>query len=87
MQESGDDPGAAGGGLVQGQGGRTCCGTMHEQLWSVWQELTGAYNGVLAELRGTHTPSDAARVFCFGFEQPGIPALGAREKYARQAFA
>lgn len=87
MQESSDNPNAPGGGLVQGQGGRTSSGSLLEQLEGVWHELTTSERSSLVALRHTRTPGQAARVFSERFERPGIPALANRERYAQEAYA
>lgn len=85
QQESGNDPNAAGGGLIQGQGGRTSSGTLRQQLEGVWRELTGPERGTLNALRGARDPRTAARIFSQRFERPGTPMLGNRERYAEEA--
>lgn len=87
MQESENNPYASGGGLIQGQGGRTCCGSLHEQLRSIWAELKGPYRSALRALRRSRSPESAARAFSDLFERPGIPNMAARERYARESFA
>lgn len=86
-QESGDDPYAAGGGLIQGQGGRTSSGSLHQQLRGIWSELRGPYSPALGAVRASHSPEAAARAFSDLFEQPSIPAMSSREAFARDAFA
>jgi murein DD-endopeptidase MepM/ murein hydrolase activator NlpD len=85
QQESGNNPNSPGGGLIQGQGGRTSSGSLAEQLAGVWRELNGPERGTLNALRGAHDPQQAARIFSERFERPGIPMLGNRERYAQEA--
>lgn len=85
-QESSDNPNAPGGGLIQGQGGRTSHGSLQQQLEGVWGELTGPERGTLGALKAAKTPSEAARIFSQRFERPGIPMLGNRERYANEAY-
>lgn len=85
QQESGNDPNAPGGGLIQGQGGRTSRGSLHEQLEGVWRELNGPERGTLQALRGARDPRTAARIFSQRFERPGVPMLEKREQYALDA--
>jgi hypothetical protein len=86
QQESSLDPNAPGGGLIQGQGGRTSSGTAQQQLDGVWHELTTSEAGTLAKLKSAATPEQAARIFSEDFERPGDPMLGNRERYAAEAF-
>lgn len=87
MQESSDNPNAAGGGLFQDIGGRGAGAgaSLQQQLDKAWAELTGPERGTLERLRRTTTPTEAARVFSEGFERPGIPEVANRERYAQAA--
>lgn len=85
-QESSLNPNAAGGGLVQGQGGRTSHGTAKQQFEGVLHELEGSERGTAQALKGARTPEQAAKIFSERFERPGIPMLSNRERYAREAF-
>jgi TP901 family phage tail tape measure protein len=84
QQESSLNPNAPGGGLIQGQGGRTSHGTTLQQLEGIWRELTGSYSGALGALKKAKTPQEAAWVFSEEFEHPGKPELAKREKYAAE---
>lgn len=85
-QESSNNPNAPGGGLIQGQGGRTSSGTAHQQFEGVLRELEGPERSTAAALKAAKSPEQAARIFSERFERPGIPMLGNRERYAREAF-
>lgn len=86
QQESSLNPNAPGGGLIQGQGGRTSSGTAYQQFEGVLRELSGPERSTLQALKGAKTPEQAARIFSERFERPGIPMLANRERYAREAF-
>lgn len=84
-QESGNRPDAPGGGLIQGQGGRTSSGTLEQQLAGILGELQGPERGTARAIRGATDPRAAARIFSERFERPGTPMLGNRERYAVDA--
>ncbi len=85
-QESSLNVNEPGGGLIQGQGGRTSSGSLNQQLNGVLHELNTGYRGVASALKSAKTPEEAARIFSENFEKPGIPELQNREAYAREAF-
>lgn len=85
QQESSNRAGAGGGGLIQGQGGRTSSGSLQQQLHSVARELEGPERATLAALRAAKTPAEAARIFSQRFERPGVPMLDNRVRYAEEA--
>jgi Phage tail lysozyme len=84
-QESSLNPNAPGGGLIQGQGGRTSSGTLRQQLDGIYHELTTSERGTLQALRGAKTPAEAALIFSQRFERPGVPMNSNRVKYAEEA--
>lgn len=86
-QESSYNPSESGGGLFQDIGSRAASGTggVQHQLEAAWGELQGRPS-TLNTLKATRTPEEAARVFSKYFEEPGIPMLSNREKYAREAY-
>lgn len=85
QQESSNNPNAPGGGLIQGQGGRTSSGSLDQQLRGVLSELQGPERGTSQALKRAKGPREAARIFSERFERPGIPMLSNRERYAAQA--
>src|SRR6202451_1625484 len=85
-QESSLNVDEPGGGLIQGQEGRTSSGSLSQQLNGVWRELNSGYTSALNGLKSAKTPEEAARVFSTEFEKPGEPMLSNREQYAREAF-
>lgn len=85
QQESSNNPNAPGGGLIQGQGGRTSSGSLQQQLMGVLHELEGPERGTLQALRGARDPKTAARIFSQRFERAGVPMLSQRERYAEEA--
>lgn len=89
QQESGLNPNAPGGGLLQDIGSRSPSGqgTLGQQLDAAWKELLGPESNALAALRRTRTPAEAARVFSELFERPGVPMLSNRERYAQEAYS
>lgn len=84
-QESSNNPNAAGGGLIQGQGGRTSSGTLEQQLHGIDAELRGPERHTLQALKGARTPQQAALIFSKMFERPGIPMNEKRQQYALEA--
>lgn len=86
QQESSNNPNAAGGGLIQGQGGRTSSGSLQQQLHGIDAELNGPERHTLAALRTARTPQQAALIFSQRFERPGEPRNDLRTKYALEAF-
>jgi len=86
QQESSNNPNAAGGGLIQGQGGRTSSGSLQQQLHGIDAELNGPERHTLAALRTARTPQQAALIFSQRFERPGEPRNDLRTKYAVEAF-
>lgn len=85
-QESSNNPNAPGGGLIQGQGGRTSSGTLEQQLHGIDAELRGPERHTLQALKGARTPQQAALIFSKMFERPGIPMNEKRQQYALEAF-
>jgi hypothetical protein len=97
MQESSDDPGRVGGGLAQWQGPRYTGLVKYAQsrglpatsaeaaLGYLEQDLKGPYSGLTAQLRAAKDPAHAATLFSAIYERPGVPMLGNRINYARQA--
>lgn len=85
QQESSNNPNAPGGGLIQGQGGRTSSGSLDQQLHGIWRELTGPERGTLAALKRAQNASDAALIFSKRFERPGEPMNEKRVQYANEA--
>lgn len=85
QQESSNRPDAEGGGLIQGQGGRTSSGTLAQQLAGVDRELRGPEHATLVALEHAKGPREAARIFSERFERPGEPRLENRERYAQEA--
>lgn len=84
-QESSSNPFREGGGLIQGQGGRTGAGPLRPQLDSIWRELQGPYSSTWNAIKNARDPAQAAVAFSNMFEKPGKPMLGNRERYAREA--
>jgi len=84
-QESSNNPNAPGGGLIQGQGGRTSRGTLQQQLHGILGELQGSERHTAEALARVKGPREAARIFSEKFERPGIPMLSNRERYAEEA--
>src|ERR1700685_2616744 len=84
-QESSLNVDEPGGGLIQGQGGRTSSGSLSQQLNGVLHELNTGYRNVAGALKTAKTPEEAARIFSTEFEKPGTPELQNREAYAREA--
>lgn len=97
MQESTDNPGDAGGNLLQWQGprqtGLQSYASSHglnpnsaaANLGYLVQDLNGAYKGLKGQLNAARTPGEAATLFSNIYERPGTPMLGNRIKYAQQA--
>lgn len=97
QQESTDRPDAQGGGLAQWQGSRYTGLVKYAQsrglpttsaqaaLGYLAQDLKGPYSGLAQQLRSAKDPAHAATLFSNIYERPGIPMLGNRINYARQA--
>lgn len=85
QQESSNNAADAGGGLIQGQGGRTSSGSLSQQLAGVVRELEGPERGTLAALRAAKSPREAALIFSQRFERPGEPRNDLRVRYAEEA--
>lgn len=85
QQESSNNPNAPGGGLIQGQGGRTSSGSLQTQLHGIDAELHGPERSTLEALKGARGPRQAALIFSQRFERPGIPMNDKREQYAVEA--
>lgn len=98
MQESSNNPAAAGGGLLQWQGDRAT-GLLNysrahgldpnspaANLGYLTQDLKGQYAGLAGQLRAAKTPGEAATLFSNVYERAGTPMLGNRINYANQAF-
>lgn len=85
QQESSNNPNAPGGGLIQGQGGRTSSGSLSQQLNGIWGELQGPERGTLQALKGAKNAREAALIFSKRFERPGEPMNNKRVQYAEEA--
>lgn len=85
QQESSNNPNAAGGGLIQGQSGRTSSGSLQQQLQGIDAELRGPERATAQALKRATTPQQAALIFSKRFERPGIPMNEKRQQYAAEA--